>query len=167
MRLAFFQALLRGKVKDAARYYKTATKLDESSVLALSGIIACQLQEKQFEVAKEQLDFLQEFQTTASNRSEILYMSAVLARHTGKSAEEALNLLNEAVESHFRSVRGLAFGHEYLMAMNPDYVTMLGGRLFSGVGNFSMIQQADTKFYSVIADKHYSFFRATPRCLRR
>ena len=112
-------------MKDAARYYKTATKLDESSVLALSGIIACQLQEKQFEVAKEQLDFLQEFQTTASNRSEILYMSAVLGRHTGKPSEEVLNLLNEAVESHFRSVRGLAFGHEYLMAMNPDYVTLL------------------------------------------
>ena len=123
--LSFRQALLRGKVKDAARYYKTATKLDESSVLALSGIIACQLQEKQFEVAKEQLDFLQEFQTTASNRSEILYMSAVLGRHTGRPSEEVLNLLNEAVESHFRSVRGLAFGHEYLMAMNPDYVTML------------------------------------------
>ncbi len=44
------------------RYYKQATKLDESSVLALSGIIACQLREKQFEVAREQLDFLKEIQ---------------------------------------------------------------------------------------------------------
>ncbi len=119
------QALLRGKVKDAARYYKTATKLDESSVLALSGMIACQLQEKQFEVAKEQLDFLQELQTAVSNRSEILYMSAVLGRHTGKSSEEILNLLNDAVETHFRSVRGLTFGTEYLTTMNPDYVTTL------------------------------------------
>jgi tetratricopeptide repeat protein 21B len=76
--------------------------LDESSVLALSGIIACQLQEKQFEVAKEQLDFLQEFQTSVSNRSEILYMSAVLGRHTSKPSEEVLNLLNEAVETHFK-----------------------------------------------------------------
>ena len=47
-----YQQLLRGRVKEAARYYRTATKLDESSVLALSGIIACQLQDKQFDIAK-------------------------------------------------------------------------------------------------------------------
>ena len=35
-----------------------ATKLDETSVVALSGIIACQILEGQFDVAKEQLDFL-------------------------------------------------------------------------------------------------------------
>ena len=38
-----YQNRLRGRVKDAQRYYKTATKLDESSIQALSGIIACQL----------------------------------------------------------------------------------------------------------------------------
>jgi hypothetical protein len=40
------------------RYYKQATKLDETSVLALTGIIACQLRDGQLSVAKEQLDFL-------------------------------------------------------------------------------------------------------------
>ncbi len=53
-------------------------------------------------------------------------MSAVLGRRTGSaSAEESLSLLNEAVEAHFRSVRGLAFGAEYLTVMNPDYVVAL------------------------------------------
>ncbi len=61
------QCLLRGKIKEAHRYYKQATKLDESSVLALSGIIACQLREKQFEVAREQLDFLKEIQVIDSS----------------------------------------------------------------------------------------------------
>ncbi len=70
------------------RYYKTATKLDESSVIALSGIIACQLKEKQFEIAKEQLDFLKEIQNTVTNRSEILYMSAILGRQTGVPSDQ-------------------------------------------------------------------------------
>ena len=38
--------------------FQTATKLDETSVVALSGIIACQIMDGQFDVAKEQLDFL-------------------------------------------------------------------------------------------------------------
>ena len=78
-------------LKFFARYYKQATKLDESSVLALSGIISCQLRERQFDVAREQLDFLKEIQASpgatggasANNKSEILYMSAVLGRQTG------------------------------------------------------------------------------------
>lgn len=51
-------------------------------MLALSGIIACQLQEGQFDVAKEQLDFLKEIQANVvgTNRSEILYMSAIHGR---------------------------------------------------------------------------------------
>ena len=34
-----YQNLLRGRIREAQRYYKTATKLDESSIQALSGII--------------------------------------------------------------------------------------------------------------------------------
>lgn len=120
-----YQCLLRGKVKDAQRYYKQATKLDESSVLALSGIVACQLKEKQFEIAKEQLEFLEEIQSTVSNRSEILFMSAILKRHTGKLPHEVMQLLDDAVETHFKTVRGMPFGTDYLTVMNPDYVTEL------------------------------------------
>ena len=32
-----YQSLLLGRVKEAARYYRNATKLDESSVAALTG----------------------------------------------------------------------------------------------------------------------------------
>ena len=49
---------MRGKIKEAQRFYKTATKHDETSIIALSGIIACQIKDGQYDVAKEQLDFL-------------------------------------------------------------------------------------------------------------
>ena len=121
------QNLLRGRVKEAQRYYRSATKLDESSVQALSGIISCQLQDRQFDIAKEQLDFLKEIQGGPGqvNKAEILYMSALLGRYTQASSEEVMASLNEAVESHFRAVRGLTFGPEYLTAMNPDFVVGL------------------------------------------
>ena len=121
------QNLLRGRVKEAQRYYRSATKLDESSVQALSGIISCQLQDRQFDIAKEQLDFLKEIPGGPGqvNKAEILYMSALLGRYTQASSEEVMASLNEAVESHFRAVRGLTFGPDYLTAMNPDFVVQL------------------------------------------
>ena len=42
-----------------------------------------------------------------------------------RPADEVMNLLNEAVEAHFKSVRGVAFGFDYLTVLNPDYVTTL------------------------------------------
>ena len=120
-----YQNLLKGKVKEAQRYYKSATKLDESSILALSGIISCQLLDKQYDIAKEQLDFLKEIQGGTVNKAEILYMSAVLGRLTQASSEDVMVSLNEAVESHFRAVRSLTFGPDYLTLINPDFVVLL------------------------------------------
>ena len=40
-------------------------------------------------------------------------------------SEEVMNQLNDAVDSHFRAVRGLTFGPEYLTVMNPDFVVLL------------------------------------------
>ena len=120
-----YQNLLKGRVKEAQRYYKSATKLDESSILALSGIISCQLLDKQYDIAKEQLDFLKEIQGGTVNKAEILYMSSVLGRLTQASSEDVMVSLNEAVESHFRTVRSLTFGPEYLTLINPDFVVLL------------------------------------------
>ena len=118
-----YQNLLRGRIKEAQRYYKSATKLDESSIQALSGIISCQLLDKQFDIAKEQLEFLKEIQ--GNNKAEILYMNAVLGRHTQVNPDQVMINLNDAVDSHFRAVRGLTFGSEYLTVMNPDFVVLL------------------------------------------
>ena len=69
--------------------------------------------------------FIPTFFSIFKYRSEILYMSAIMGRHTGKPAAGVMEHLNEAVEAHFKTVRGLAFGAEYLTVMNPDYVTTL------------------------------------------
>ncbi len=114
-------------MQEAQRYYKTATKLDETSVTALTGIVACQLLDNQLDVARDQLDFLKEITAgSAANRAEILYMAA---RHGRLSAtappDTVLGLLNEAVDAHFKAVRGLSFGADYLITINPDFVVLL------------------------------------------
>ena len=58
----------------------------------------------------------------ASNRSEILHMSALLGRLTNQPPDQVLSLLNEAVEAHFKCVRGMIFGYDYLTVLNPDFV---------------------------------------------
>ena len=42
-----------------------------------------------------------------------------------KPISQVIALLNEAVDTHFKSMRGLNFGADFLTAMNPEYVTSL------------------------------------------
>ena len=65
---------------------------------ALGGVIACQILEGEYGVAKEQLDFLKEIQSTMTaqqtsggnnfSKSEILYMSALMGRLTGAPSDQ-------------------------------------------------------------------------------
>ena len=52
-------------------------------------------------------------------------MSALHARLSGQPGEAVISLLNDAVDAHFKSVRGLIFGYDYLIKMNPDFVVKL------------------------------------------
>ncbi|CAG2113462.1 unnamed protein product, partial [Medioppia subpectinata] len=55
-----FQCMLLNRMTDAQRHYKNATKMDETSIMGLTGLLHCQLIEGQKGV-EEQLDSLEEF----------------------------------------------------------------------------------------------------------
>ncbi|XP_068223465.1 tetratricopeptide repeat protein 21B-like [Palaemon carinicauda] len=120
-----YQCLLQGRNKEATKYYKNATKLDESSVAALTGIISCQLLEGQVYMAEQQLEFLKEVQRSLGASPDILYLSAVLGRMKNQPSDKILELLNEAIENHFKSYRSLSFGATYLAALNPDFLLLI------------------------------------------
>ena len=92
---------------------------------ALTGIITCQLLEGQVELAEQQLDFLKEVQRSLGTAPDILYLSAVLNRLKQQPAEKSIMLLNEAIENHYKQLRGLGFGTTYLAALNPDFLLMI------------------------------------------
>ncbi|XP_042192463.1 tetratricopeptide repeat protein 21B [Callorhinchus milii] len=117
-----YQMVLQGKIKDAVKWYKTAMSLDETSVPALTGIIKCQLIEGQLEDAEQQLEFLKEIQQSIGKSGELSYLRAVLAVKKQKGQDEVINLLNDAVDTHFSLLQGLPLGVQYFEQLNPDFL---------------------------------------------
>ncbi|CAH3123731.1 unnamed protein product [Pocillopora meandrina] len=116
------QLILCHRNREAMKAFRTAMKLDETSVPALTGIIRCQLIDGQLEDAEQQLEFLNEIQQSIGKSSELSYLSAVLQRQKNKPAEEVITLLNEAIDAHFSSLKGLALGVKYFYCLNPDFL---------------------------------------------
>lgn len=119
------QLILHLRIREAMRAFRTAMKLDETSVPALTGIIKCQLIEGHVEDAEQQLEFLNEIQQSIGKSSELSYLSSVLHRKKNKPSEEVINLLNEAVDAHFTSLKGLALGVKYFYSLNPDFLLQI------------------------------------------
>ncbi|KAM9549015.1 tetratricopeptide repeat protein 21B isoform 2-T2 [Guaruba guarouba] len=117
-----YQMILQGKVKEALKWYKTAMRLDETSVPALTGIIRCQLIQGQLEDAEQQLEFLKEIQQTIGKSGELSFLRAVLAMKKQKRQEEVIALLNDVLDTHFSSLCGFPLGVEYFEKLNPDFL---------------------------------------------
>ncbi|XP_066543938.1 tetratricopeptide repeat protein 21B isoform X2 [Amia ocellicauda] len=117
-----YQLVLQGKIKEAMKWYRTAMTLDETSISALTGMIRCQLIEGHLEDAEQQLEFLTEIQQTIGKSGELSYLRAVLAIKKCKPQEEVINLLNDAMDTHFSALQGLPLGVEYFEKLNPDFL---------------------------------------------
>ncbi|XP_061199524.1 tetratricopeptide repeat protein 21B isoform X2 [Neopsephotus bourkii] len=117
-----YQMILQGKVKEALKWYKTAMRLDETSVPALTGIIRCQLIQGQLEDAEQQLEFLNEIQHSIGKSGELSFLRAVLAMKKQKRQEEVTALLNDVLDTHFSSLCGFPLGVEYFEKLNPDFL---------------------------------------------
>lgn len=117
-----FQSVLLKQLKNAVKYFRNATKVDDSSVYALCGLTLCQLIESGPSVhVSQQIEFLTEIQGT--NKIPLLiFLSAKLLTDQPK---EAIASLIEACEIHFRNLKTLAYGAEYLKVFDPDFLLQL------------------------------------------
>lgn len=114
-----FQAILQNRYKDAVKHFRSATKLDDSSVQALCGLTVCQMAESgASEQVKQQIEFLSEIQGTTKN-SLLLYMSAKTIEN---NADKAISILSEACEVHFKNLKTIPYGMEYLRRFDPDFL---------------------------------------------
>lgn len=114
-----FHSILLCKFKDAVKHFRAATKVDDSSLQALCGLTVCQMAESGIsEQVKQQIEFLSEIQGTNKNPL-LLYMSAKVIEN---DAEKAISLLNEACEAHFKNLKTVSFGTEYLRSFDPDFL---------------------------------------------
>ena len=113
-----YQNLLQKNLKEAVKFFKNSTKLDESSVSALTGLTLCQIEEGGLDdQIKQQVEFLREIQNEQQS-SELLLMSAKLANTPG----EAISYLNQCVQVHFNNFKKYPFGITYIYQMNPVFL---------------------------------------------
>ncbi|CAH0554061.1 unnamed protein product [Brassicogethes aeneus] len=112
-----YQSLLRVSRKEALRYFKMATKLDETSLKALLGLTVCEYNENgKTDQLKKQIEFLQEFKDSQS--SSLLYFMQAKSSDT---SDEALSYLKRCWDVHFGPIRSYPYSDHYLLLLNPDF----------------------------------------------
>jgi len=117
------QHALSGNIKDAIRHYKAATRADQSSITALAGLTAVQLQDESGdrEQAIHQVEFLREVQG-ANSTPDVLLMSAKLSMG---DPQDAMHLLDQAMKVQLKTVDTIVYGAEYLRLLDPDLMLQL------------------------------------------
>ncbi|XP_058063810.1 tetratricopeptide repeat protein 21B-like [Anopheles bellator] len=123
-----YQAILQYRYKDAVAYFKSATKINDSSINALCGLTFCHLMESGVsEQVAQQLEFLTEIQGPVANPL-LQFMSAKLQVD---NHSKAIALLSAASEAHFKNLKALSYGPDYMRLFNPDFLLQLVHELLS------------------------------------
>lgn len=120
-----YQCLLQGNIKEAMKYYRNATKLDESSVDALIGMIFCQILDGQLDIADQQLELLKEIHRSTGMTPEMLFLCGLSSHKQSKGPEEVMSYLSECVDKHFFLLEGLSYGIKYYRLLNPDFLLLV------------------------------------------
>uniref|UniRef100_A0A182SMF2 Tetratricopeptide repeat protein 21B n=1 Tax=Anopheles maculatus TaxID=74869 RepID=A0A182SMF2_9DIPT len=117
-----YQAILQRRYREAVAHFKTATKVNDSSIRTLCGLTLCQMLENGVsDQVKQQLEFLSEVQGRTPNPL-LLFMTAKMHADNQTKATE---LLLAASEAHFKNLKAIPYGPEYLRLFNPDFLLQL------------------------------------------
>lgn len=117
-----FQSVLLNRYKEATKFFRSASKLDDSSINALCGLTQCQLAESgPSDQVTQQIEFLNEVQGT--NKSPLLlFISAKIK--TG-SVDAIISQLIQACEIQFKNLKTTPYGTEYLRKFDPDFLLQI------------------------------------------
>lgn len=148
-----YHSILMGRHKEATKYFRAATKLDDSSILALCGLTVCQMAESgATEQVVQQIEFLNEIQGATKNAL-LLFMSAKIVNG---DADKAISILIEACEVQFKNLKTMAFGAEYLRCFDPDFLLQITDELmqYSPIQSTIIVGQVISKETLHISLKH-------------
>lgn len=110
------QALMQGDYKEAAHFFKTATKLEESSTNALMGLTLCEFGDnKKTSHIKDQVEFLLELHE--NNLPPLLFL---MKARLLDNANDVFKFLDKALEEHLNSCKNYTFGPTYLKLLDPN-----------------------------------------------
>lgn len=83
-----YQQELRKEYGSATESYREASKLEETNVQALTGMIRCQIVQGKLEDAEQQLELFRMVQSTIGRSSELLFLDALLAWRKDENREK-------------------------------------------------------------------------------
>lgn len=148
-----YHAILMGRHKEATKYFRAATKLDDSSIMALCGLTLCQMSESgATEQVVQQIEFLNEIQGATKNAL-LLFMSAKIVQN---DADKAISMLIEACEVQFKNLKTMPYGVEYLRNFEPDFLLQITDELmqYSPIQSTIIVGQVISKETLHISLKH-------------
>lgn len=117
-----FQAFLLNRYKEATKYFRSASKLDDSSINALCGLTQCQLAETgPSDQVSQQIEFLNEVQGPAKTPL-LLFMSAKMKT---ANMDVTIAQLIQVCEIQFKNLKTTPYGPEYLRKFDPDFLLQI------------------------------------------
>ncbi|XP_058458676.1 tetratricopeptide repeat protein 21B-like isoform X1 [Malaya genurostris] len=117
-----YQCILMQKYKEATKWFKTTSKMYNTSLYALCGLTLCQVMDTGVsEQVLQQIEFLSEIQ--GENKMPLLL--SISSKIHQDDPEKAMQFLIEASEYHFRNLSTLPYGLDYLRELNPDFLLEL------------------------------------------
>lgn len=112
------QRMLLGNIKEASMCYRSATKIENNNFFALCGLTLCQLLEnKNTEQLHQQLELLSDL-IHGEEHPLLLLVKAKIST----TSDEAIMLLNKAIERHMITLEGQLFGCEYFLKLDPEFL---------------------------------------------
>lgn len=112
------QYLLSGRIKEAQKYFRTASKLNESSLKALMGLTLCELSENgKSDQIKKQVDYLLELEE-AQNSPKLYLIRAKIC----ENSDEVLIFLKKACDLQLNLIKHQYYSDSYLLLLDPDFM---------------------------------------------
>ena len=134
---AGYQRRLMGEYSDAMRYYSQGSKLDESNMEAIHGMIYCYIMQNQLEDAEGQLEFLAVIQDTVGKTAAVTFLSALLAWRKDKDLRRSMKLLDETMQLHIKALKEgrIRDTYSYYVRFNPDFLLEIAGEYLQHNGS--------------------------------
>ncbi|KAJ8937364.1 hypothetical protein NQ314_011910 [Rhamnusium bicolor] len=138
-----YQALLGGKTKEALRCFRSATRIDDTSLTALLGLSLCELRENgNSEQLQKQVQFLLEMKDAQDS----LLLHFIQAKISDTS-EEALKYLKMICEVKLSQLVSCPFSDSYLLSLDLDFMLDV---VKESMQHMSVSKSASDSIYEVL-----------------
>ncbi|RZF44920.1 hypothetical protein LSTR_LSTR013786 [Laodelphax striatellus] len=126
------QHFLAGRYPEASKYYRSATKVDDSSVEALTGLTIVQMAQNGPTVqVQQQVEFLVE--VGSGSRASLVAETELLLLRALCATSDASAFLDHAFELHKTAAARHPYGPQHLHLLNPAFLMRLAQRYPVGV----------------------------------